>query len=321
MGKRTNILFISTDQQHWTAMGYLNPEVKTPNLDRLVEQGTTFHRAYTVNPTCTPTRASWITGLYPSQHGAYSLGTKLMEDVPTVGDVFREHGYRTALVGKAHFQPLKDRRRSTRRWSPIPSCMTWISGATSTVPSTVSSTSSWRATTPTNPTSASTTRCGWRRRATRTGATTSCPRPNSWIPTMTASQTPPRPRSPRATAWDIPEEIHYNTWIAERTNALMEHFKENDENFFLWASFFDPHPAYMVPEPYASMYDPDTVTVPEHHRRASSTTSRPTSSCAPAREPRISALSRSRTATAFTAPAPTCAPAKRRPRTSRPCTA
>ena len=41
-----------------------------------------------------------LTGLYPSQHGAYSLGTKLMEDVPTVGDIFNEHGYQTALVGK-----------------------------------------------------------------------------------------------------------------------------------------------------------------------------------------------------------------------------
>jgi uncharacterized sulfatase len=55
---KRNVLFITSDQQHWMAMGYLNPEVKTPNLDRLVERGMTFHRAYTVNPTCTPTRAS-----------------------------------------------------------------------------------------------------------------------------------------------------------------------------------------------------------------------------------------------------------------------
>ena len=58
--------------------------------------------------------------------------------------------------------------------------------------------------------------------------------------------------------WEIPEEIHYNAWIAERTNALMEQYSEDDQNFFLWASFFDPHPQYMVPEPYASMYDPAT---------------------------------------------------------------
>jgi uncharacterized sulfatase len=64
-------------------------------------------------------------------------------------------------------------------------------------------------------------------------------------------------------AWEIPEEIHYNAWIAERTNALMQEFADAGDNFFLWASFFDPHPQYMVPEPYASMYDPAEVTVPE----------------------------------------------------------
>jgi len=65
-------------------------------------------------------------------------------------------------------------------------------------------------------------------------------------------------------SWDIPEEIHYNTWIAERTNALLEQYRQEGKNFFLWASFFDPHPQYMVPEPYAGMYDPEKVTVPEY---------------------------------------------------------
>ncbi len=47
-----------------------------------------------------------ITGLYPSQHQAWSLGTKLDEDVLTIGDILNEHDYETALIGKAHFQPL-----------------------------------------------------------------------------------------------------------------------------------------------------------------------------------------------------------------------
>jgi len=46
-----NVLFITSDQQHWSAMGYLNSEVKTPNLDRLVKRGMAFQRAYTVNRT------------------------------------------------------------------------------------------------------------------------------------------------------------------------------------------------------------------------------------------------------------------------------
>jgi arylsulfatase A-like enzyme len=78
---KRNVLFITSDQQHWMAMGYRNPEVKTPHLDRLVESGTTFHRAYTVNPTCTPTRASWITGLYPSQHGLTPKAIHHYEDL------------------------------------------------------------------------------------------------------------------------------------------------------------------------------------------------------------------------------------------------
>ena len=103
---RPNILLITSDQQHWNTLGCLNPEIQTPHLDTLAEQGTLFNRAYCPNPTCTPTRASIITGKYPSQHGAWSLGTKLSEDEHTVGEDFTDAGYRTALVGKAHFQPL-----------------------------------------------------------------------------------------------------------------------------------------------------------------------------------------------------------------------
>ncbi len=104
--KRPNILLITSDQQHWDTIGAYNSEISTPNLDRLVKEGTTFSRAYCPNPTCTPSRASIITGTYPSQHGAWSIGTKLSEDKLTVGEILGEAGYRTALIGKAHFQPL-----------------------------------------------------------------------------------------------------------------------------------------------------------------------------------------------------------------------
>ncbi len=260
--EKRNVLFITSDQQHWMAMGYLNPEVKTPNLDRLVERGTTFHRAYTVNPTCTPTRASWITGLYPSQHGAYSLGTKLMEDVPTVGDVFQEGGYRTALVGKAHFQPLA----STEQYAsleayPILHDLDFWRGFNGPfygfdhVELTRNHTDEshvgqhyalWLE---------SKAPCAWRDYFMPLGGD---------LPRQDGYPVSDRKRLVAGDAWDIPEELHYNYWIAERTNALMEQYAEGEENFFLWASFFDPHPQYMVPEPYASMYDPAEVTVPEH---------------------------------------------------------
>ena len=80
---RPNILLITSDQQHFNMLGAVNPKLKTPALDRLCNEGTRFNRAYCPNPTCTPTRASIITGMYPHQHGAWTLGTKLDEAIPT----------------------------------------------------------------------------------------------------------------------------------------------------------------------------------------------------------------------------------------------
>ena len=261
--KRNNVLFITSDQQHYMAMGYLNPEVSTPNLDRLVNSGMTFHRAYTVNPTCTPTRASWITGLYPSQHGAYSLGTKLMENVQTVGDCFQKDGYATALVGKAHFQPLLSTKEypSLEAYPLLHDLDFWRGfngpfygfehvelARNHTDEAHVGQHYALWLTEKTSGTA-------WR---------------NYFLPT--ASHTPDSPGYPKSTRkpldpadgkWDIPESLHYNTWISERTNALMEHYAKAEQPFFLWASFFDPHPPYRIPEPYASMYDPAKVTVPE----------------------------------------------------------
>ncbi len=60
--KRKNILFITSDQQRWDTIGAMNPEVKTPNLDKLATKGIVFMKAYTINPVCTPTRCSMLTG-------------------------------------------------------------------------------------------------------------------------------------------------------------------------------------------------------------------------------------------------------------------
>ena len=63
--------------------------------------------------------------------------------------------------------------------------------------------------------------------------------------------------------WLIPERFHYNTWIAERSKAQISQHHDAGQPFFLWASFFDPHPKYLAPEPWDTMYDPHDITVPE----------------------------------------------------------
>lgn len=65
-----NILLITSDQQHYDTLGVSNSRIQTPALYRLCCEGTRFDRAYCPNPVCTPSRASIITGLYPSVHGA-----------------------------------------------------------------------------------------------------------------------------------------------------------------------------------------------------------------------------------------------------------
>src|SRR5262245_43538099 len=70
---RTNVVFTLTDNQGaWTLGCYGNPDIRTPNIDRLAREGTLFTRCYSSNAVCSPTRATYLTGLLPSQHGVHS---------------------------------------------------------------------------------------------------------------------------------------------------------------------------------------------------------------------------------------------------------
>src|SRR3954451_15441102 len=68
-----NLVFILTDNHGaWTLGCYGNKEILTPNIDKLAAEGTLFTRAYCDNPVCSPSRATFLTGLIPSQHGVHS---------------------------------------------------------------------------------------------------------------------------------------------------------------------------------------------------------------------------------------------------------
>lgn len=247
MADKTNILLITSDQQHWDTLSCIGSEVKTPNLDRLASRGTLYRRNYCPNPTCTPTRASLITGKYPSQHGAYSLGTKLLESEHTVGEDFMAAGYRTALVGKAHFQPLK----GTDEFPSLESYPT------------LQDLDFWRkfnepfygfdhvelARNHTDEAHVGQHYAIWLEEK-------GC---DNW---KDYYRPPTGNNADQKRKWEIPEEFHYGTWIAERSCALLEGYKKKDEPFFLWSSFFDPHPKYLAPEPWDTMYDPAELTVP-----------------------------------------------------------
>src|SRR5437773_7673101 len=68
-----NLVFILTDNHGaWTVGCYGNKDIQTPNIDKLAAEGFRFTRALSSNPVCSPTRATYLTGLIPSQHGVHS---------------------------------------------------------------------------------------------------------------------------------------------------------------------------------------------------------------------------------------------------------
>lgn len=116
-----NILFITTDQQRYDSLGCNGGMVaRTPVADRLAADGINFRRAYNQNTVCTPARSTMLTGQYVRTHGASANGIALPEDAPSIAAYLRDRGgYRTALLGKAHFEPAFDpegRFEETRRW-------------------------------------------------------------------------------------------------------------------------------------------------------------------------------------------------------------
>lgn len=119
-GKRPNVVFIVSDQQRRDTCGCYGSPVRrkdgsspTPVLDRFASEGIRFDRAYCSSPLCAPSRASYHTGVYP--HTTTALYHRMdwreaglvrfpgvREGLPTLGEVFRSNGYRTAAIGKMH---------------------------------------------------------------------------------------------------------------------------------------------------------------------------------------------------------------------------
>jgi len=108
--QRPNILILYTDQQRWDALGVNgNTDIQTPNLDRLAAEGVNFDHYFVQNPVCMPSRASFLTGQYPSTRGITHMGVPLPQETITLPRLLRPYGYRSANIGKLHFLPHANR--------------------------------------------------------------------------------------------------------------------------------------------------------------------------------------------------------------------
>lgn len=99
-----NIIVFQADQLAAGALGaYGNQTVLSPHIDRLAADAVVFDRAYCNSPLCAPSRASMMTGLLPSQIGAYDNAAEFRSSVPTIAHHLRSLGYLTTLIGRMHF--------------------------------------------------------------------------------------------------------------------------------------------------------------------------------------------------------------------------
>ncbi len=103
--EKKNVVFLICDDLNCDLGSYGHPLVKTPNIDRLAEQGTRFDRAYCQYALCGPSRASFLTGLYPDQTLIHKNAIYIREHIPnvtTVSQMYRNNGFFATRIGKLY---------------------------------------------------------------------------------------------------------------------------------------------------------------------------------------------------------------------------
>ena len=222
MGRK--ILFITTDQQRYDALGCNGGKIaRTPVADSLAASGINYSRAQNQNVVCMPARSTMITGQYVRTHGVLANGVPLPPDAPSIAAYLHEKaGYRTALLGKAHFEPMFDMgkdyfenqmagRGSTgpfRGFERMELAMHGPMGA-------------WHYSL-------------WLRKNFPAEAEGFVPLLN--IERESGGDT----GAPQVRLNPIPREHYHTDWVADRTIAFLDSLAA-DEDWFVWMSFPDPH--------------------------------------------------------------------------------
>ncbi len=130
--RHPNVVFILTDNHGpWTLGCYGNREIRTPRIDRLAGQGIRFTRCFSSNAVCSPTRATYLTGLIPSQHGVHcylaagraQIGPAAYSTIgefDTLGEILAKAGYVCGLSGKWHLGDNLHRQEGFTYWITKP---------------------------------------------------------------------------------------------------------------------------------------------------------------------------------------------------------
>src|SRR5690606_29780008 len=104
--RRPDVVLVLADDQTWRDSGaYGNPDVATPNIDRLAASGMRFTHAFTATAMCAPSRQQLYTGLYPVRSGAYPQNGYVHDGTESIAHWFIDLGYRVGISGKRHYAP------------------------------------------------------------------------------------------------------------------------------------------------------------------------------------------------------------------------
>ncbi|MBB6404073.1 sulfatase [Arthrobacter sp. AZCC_0090] len=274
---RPNILFIIADQLRADHLGFGgNNTVRTPNLDALAARSTVFTEATVANPTCMPNRASLMTGRWPSVHGTRCNGITLDPVARTLPRVLRGEGYRTIGVGKLHHQNMG--------WEFEPHQQAEIAAV---APLLVEA----RATDAREPGFAP----GWDQWENRDahderfielpadyygynhvdlvighgdrpgGHYVHWARERGIDPAAVGG---PENSSSAYSGWEqvyqtaVPAELHPSSYVGEKAIEQLKDAAGQDQPFFMFVSFPDPHHPFSPPQGYADLYDPDAIELP-----------------------------------------------------------
>ena len=124
--RKTNVVFILTDDQGvWAAGCYGNPEIRTPNIDRIANTGARFENFFVASPVCSPSRASFLTGRIPSQHGVHDWirngnvgpdAASYLAGEVAYTDVLAEHRWTCGISGKWHLGNSRISQHGFEHW-------------------------------------------------------------------------------------------------------------------------------------------------------------------------------------------------------------
>lgn len=236
--KQKNVLFITADQWRGDCLGCLDhPVLQTPNLDKLAREGVLFRKHFTQTVPCGPARASLYTGLYAMNHRSVSNGTPLNNRFSNIAREVRKSGYDPTLFG------YTDTSADPREFHHRDPLLTTYEGMIPGMSSGVTLTDDQRP---------------WIAALKAKGYEHSLDQHSVY---HSISNYPGAKE--KGASFAPPVYSDEDSSVAFLTDELLKWLSVREtENWFAHLSYLRPHPPWVAPEPYNSMYDPSEVPKP-----------------------------------------------------------